>query len=213
MSVNLSEFNDASLILAAADAVLEDVAELPASRGFEFQVSNDSEFHGISTAVDSGIFEHSNDLASLGTRLAREFRKDALNIEEQLSTRGNFVLVPVIGAERGYSIARALRLNEQGQIESIVGAVVGDPHCSVLIDVESPLVFEVLARHEYGSVSDRVRVFSQLVRLYGDAIRFFGFRKCPLCDAVSVLRAAMRELRVEQSDNAGESTNAGEENR
>lgn len=212
MSLVGSEFDTTSLVLATADAVLNDVAQLTAARGLVCDSSNNIESDGAKAIGDSGVTNHGCDLTWLGTRLSSELRKNALDLEKQLRARGDFVLMPVMSVQGVDRFARALRLDENGDVVSMVGAVVGDPHRPILIDVESPLVVEALARHVDSSLTDRVRVFSQLVGLYCDSIRFFGYQDCPLGDAVRLLRGAVRELRDDQAAHTGDSSeNTGDD--
>ena len=201
---NLRKDNGSELVLATAQAALNSAAALATTGCFPRHDSNDVKSDGVAAVVYDAVSEHCDDVALLGSRLGNQLRVNALNLEEQLRTVGHVINVPIVGISGGYGFARVLNLNEQGEVNSIVGAFAGDADNPIVFDPESPVVLEVLARDSERSFTDRVRILSQLVCLYCDAIRFGGFLKCPLSDAVGLLRLAISDMRVhETSDTDG----------
>lgn len=204
MSVVHRENDSTSLVLATAQAVLNSAAAFATAGGFPGHDCNNVEKDGVASVVDMAISDESSDMAVLCSRLGDQLRVNALDIEEQLRTVGHSFSFSVVGVSGGYGFTRALHLGKQGQVNCIVGAFAGDADDPIMFDPESPLVLEILAGNAQRSLADRVRILSQLVCLYSDAIRFGGFRNCPLGDAIRLLRLAISEMRETEPDSSGD---------
>lgn len=206
MLVKQFEDDTTALVLATAHGALQLASELTACRAEPFQDSDNLERDWMEPIVDGINIEDGHNLPRLAACLGRQLRVNALELEAQLATKRNAIFFPMEAGPGKYGPARLMCLNEQGDVVCLVGTLVGDPNHPVVIDPESPLVLKALAGHFECSLTDRVRVYSQLVCLYCDAIRFGGFRDCPLGDAVRLLRFAVGALRKEQPEESGEST-------
>ena len=204
MSFHQGENDNATTVLAVADAVLESVPTVPAAGSCPREDDDDSKNDGFTPVVHQFVTDKSSRLTALGSRLGDQLRANALNVERQLSSRGYAALFPVEAGQGAYRFSSGLCLDQHGEVQRLVGAQVGDVDPPIVVDPEDPLVLDVLARDVERALTDRVRIFSQLVCLYCDAIRFGGFRQCPLGDAVRLLRCAVGELRDEQAaDSSG----------
>lgn len=202
---SLSKFeNDAAaLVLAAAEGVLEEATAFAASRGIPLKDYAQVEKDRLESIVDGDVIEDDGDVSWLASRLVEKFRINALGVEAELKAKWNVALFHSDPGSGVYRFTRMLHLSKQGEVTCLVGAVIGDASDPFFVDPEAPLVFEVFAGDLQCSLADRVRVLSQLVCFYGDAIRFGGFGECPLGDAIGLLRDAVGALRESYAEEAG----------
>ncbi|MCZ9631355.1 hypothetical protein [Rhodococcus sp. BH5] len=144
-----------------------------------------------------------DDLASIpGRTTSHTFEvllECALDIETDLS-------------ELRYSVDNRVRYHftthvyNNGDIESIMGAVIEHNGNPVVIDIEDPVVFNAVLRNCDGPLRDRIRVACQVVRILRDAIcllslpdRIRGRIGTSLRNAVRVLGELVSADRDEQS--------------
>lgn len=128
--------------------------------------------------------------------LIEMFLKHAADVETNLIKTGHFLAGPVC-------YGRAFTLDEDGNVKSIMGAAIPNSDGTiVVINLDLPVVDEIVRGCCERPIADRVRVFSQLVRCFRDAVGFHssveafpsgfvsGFGKAIglLTDAISVYR-------------------------
>ena len=88
MSFHQGENDNATTVLAVADAVLESVPTVPAAGSCPREDDDDSKNDGFTPVVHQFVTDKSSRLTALGSRLGDQLRANALNVERQLSSRG-----------------------------------------------------------------------------------------------------------------------------
>lgn len=211
MSFHQGENDNTVTVLAAADAVLESIPAVPTAGSCPRESDGDHKNDGFTPVVDRFATDESAHLMALVSRLGDQLRANALNMERQISSRGYVTLFSVEAGRGAYRFSSGLYLGVHGEVQRVVGAQIGDSEPPIVVDPEDPLILEVLAGDMERTLTDRVRILSQLVCLYCDAIRFGGFHECPVGDAVRLLRCAVGELRDGESTYAYECADDGED--
>ncbi len=210
MSTVHSERDVTALVLATAQAVLDHVSAFPPAGSGPLQYSHDVELDWDSSVMDGVGAQEVDGIGSLRTSLGEKLRVNALRVERELLSKGHARCVPADPYAGGYRFSRGFCRGVDGEVECIVGAAIEDEDFPIVFDPESPLILEVFASDLQRSPADRVRILCQLVCIYSDAIRFGGFRKCPLGDAVRLLRLAVRELREHYTREASDGASNAE---
>ena len=210
MSTVHSEHDVTALVLATAQGILEYATAFPPAGSTPVQLDNKIELNRGFARSDRPIGVSEDDVRFLRTHLGDQLRELALNVEEDLASKGHAICFSIVPSAGVYGFARTLHVSKQGKVACLMGAFMGDISSPVTFDPESPLVLEVLAGDLQRSVADRVRILSQLVCIYSDAIRFGGFRKCPLGEAVRLLRLAVSELREHYTREASDGASNAE---
>ena len=202
----LKDANDESavIVLGIAQSLLDSVPTEFSSQCLPLENNNNIEGNWAPSTIGDLGSSDGTDPSRAISRLVGQLRINALKLESDLSPEAKSIGVAAEWGQSRYRFTTFFRLGEQGEVERVVGAVVGDDDGLVALNPEVPGIIERLFAEGDCSVTDRVRVLSQLVCLYCDAIRFGGFFECPLGDAVSALRLAVGELRKEYAADAGD---------
>lgn len=204
-------YDIACAVLTDGKRLLENRTTVTTPGGCPRQCDHDGGGHsvtptGYSETVKTREFDN-----RLRQRLGDELREQALNVERDVIAArraGRYLLADFSGR---YRFAFMLGMDKNHEVVGIRGAVVGDGYDSGVFNVEAPSIVEILAADVQRPLTDRVRIFTQLVGIYSDAVRFYGFRQCPLGDAVSVLSEAVAALRLEQAEQGGAAGDAGDD--
>ena len=165
----MSAFFNGSVVVTVAERVRDDaIAVYPgwcSPSDVEVKDSGDG-FPLFSSdnyiASDEAIF------ARVTSYLIEMLLKHAADIETNLIKTGHF-LAGII------CYRTAFTLDEDGNVKSIMGAAIPDSDGTILvINLDLPLVDAIIRGCCERPIADRVRVFSQLVRYFRDAVGFHG---------------------------------------
>lgn len=108
-----------------------------------------------------------------------------------------------------YGIIVDPHINED--VKSIMGTVVHNARgCPAVVALNAPVIRHVIFAHSQGSLADRVRVATYLVRLVSDGISRIGLEKRLLAYAVSILSslvAQYRDVQADSCDDTGDDLN------
>jgi len=154
----MSAFFNSSVVIAVAERVRDDaIAVYPG-----WCSPSDME------VKDSHIVDDEVISARVTGHLIEMFLKHAADVETNLIKTGHFLTETV-------RYGRAFTLDEDGNVKSIMGAAIPDGDGSTaVINLDLPVVDEIVRGCCERSIADRVRVFSQLVRFFRDAVGFHG---------------------------------------
>lgn len=98
-----------------------------------------------------------------------------------------------------------LSLDEDGHIESRVAARVGEGEgVTFFIPLADPLNVRWISLLQGLTLDERVRVLTELVRIFGDLVRFHGLGEGFVGDLVGLLRLAVSEAREHPSGHSDE---------
>ena len=201
----MSAFFDGSVVVAVAERVRDDaIAVYPgwcSPRDVEVKDSGDGFpfLSGDEHIVDGEVIS-----ARVTGYLIEMFLKHAADVETNLIKTGHFLTETV-------RYGRAFTLDEDGNVKSIMGAAIPDgDRSAAVISLDLPVVDEIVRGCCERPIADRVRVFSQLVRFFRDAVGFHssveafpsgfvsGFGK-----AIGLLTDAIRVYREQQAAGPG----------
>lgn len=201
----MSAFFNGSVVIAVAERVRDDaIAVYPgwcSPSDVEVKDSGDgfplfpSDNH---IAADNALY------ARVTGYLIEMFLKHAADVETNLIKTGHFLTETVC-------YRTAFTLDEDGNVKSIMGAAIPNSDGTiVVINLDLPFVDEIVRGCCERPIADRVRVFSQLVRFFRDAVGFHssieafpsgfvsGFGK-----AIGLLTDAIRVYREQQATGPG----------
>ena len=202
----MSAFFNGSVVIAVAERVRDDaIAVYPgwcSPSDMEVKDSGDGfpPFSGDNyIASDEAIF------ARVTGYLIEMFLKHAADVETNVIKTGHFLAETVC-------YRTAFTLDEDGNVKSIMGAAIPNSDGTiVVINLDLPVVDEIVLGCCGRPIADRVRVFSQLVRFFRDAVGFHssveafpsgfvsGFGK-----AIGLLADAIRVYREQQAAGPGD---------
>ncbi|ARU45305.2 hypothetical protein [Corynebacterium silvaticum] len=192
-----SKLDDTVLVLATAQCVLNDATHLAASRRLPIRHNSDITLDSLTPCREEILGARGLKKRRMCSRIGDQLRENALRVERDLLTRGNTMRIPSSTVTGTYQFTRTLHVYEHGEVVSIVGTLMGDATDPIIFNPEAPFVFEIFTVDPQRSLTDQVRILSQLVCLYSDAICFGGFTDRPLGDAIGLLRSAISQLRNE----------------
>ena len=165
----MSAFFNGSVVIAVAERVRDDaIAVYPgwcSPSDVEVKDSGDGFplLSGDEHIVDDEVIS-----ARVTGYLIEMFLKHAADVETNLIKTGHFLAGPVC-------YGRAFTLDEDGNVKSIMGAAIPNSDGTiVVINLDLPVVDEIVRGCCERSIADRVRVFSQLVRFFREAVGFHG---------------------------------------
>ena len=201
----MSAFFDGSVVVAVAERVRDDaIAVYPgwcSPSDMEVKDSGDG-FPFLSG--DEHIVDGEAISARVTGYLIEMFLKHAADVETNLIKTGHFLTETV-------RYGRAFTLDEDGSVKSIMGAAIPDgDRSAAVISLDLPVVDEIVRGCCERPIADRVRVFSQLVRFFREAVGFHssieafpsgfvsGFGK-----AIGLLTDAIRMCREQQAAGPG----------
>lgn len=201
----MSAFFNGSVVIAVAERVRDDaIAVYPgwcSPSDMEVKDSGDGFplLSGDEHIVDDEVIS-----ARVTGYLIEMFLKHAADVENNLIKTGHFLTETV-------RYGRAFTLDEDGNVKSIMGAAIPNSDGTiVVINLDLPVVDEIVRGCCERPIADRVRVFSQLVRFFREAVGFHssieafpsgfvsGFGK-----AIGLLTDAIRVYREQQAAGPG----------
>ena len=201
----MSAFFDGSVVIAVAERVRDDaIAVYPgwcSPSDMEVKDSGDG-FPFAPRDIYPG--STTGPLAGVLSDFIEMFLKHAADVETNLIKTGHFLTETV-------RYRTAFTLDEDGNVKSIMGAAIPNSDGTiVVINLDLPVVDEIVRGCCERPIADRVRVFSQLVRYFRDAVGFHssieafpsgfvsGFGK-----AIGLLTDAIRVYREQQATGPG----------
>lgn len=201
----MSAFFDGSVVVAVAERVRDDaIAVYPgwcSPSDVEVKDSGDG-FPFAPREICPG--STTGPLAGVLSDFIEMFLKHAADVETNLIKTGHFLAETVC-------YRTAFTLDEDGNVKSIMGAAIPNSDGTiVVINLDLPVVDEIVRGCCERLIADRVRVFSQLVRFFRDAVGFrssveafpsgfvSGFGK-----AIGLLTDAIRVYREQQAAGPG----------
>jgi len=201
----MSAFFDGSVVIAVAERVRDDaIAVYPgwcSPSDMEVKDSGDG-FPFAPRDIYPG--STTGPLAGVLSDFIEMFLKHAADVETNLIKTGHFLTETV-------RYRTAFTLDEDGNVKSIMGAAIPNSDGTiVVINLDLPVVDEIVRGCCERPIADRVRVFSQLVRYFRDAVGFHssieafpsgfvsGFGK-----AIGLLTDAIRVYRKQQATGPG----------
>lgn len=165
----MSAFFNGSVVVAVAERVRDDaIAVYPgwcSPSDVEVKDSGDGFplLPGDKHIVDDEVIS-----ARVTGYLIEMFLKHAADVETNLIKTGHFLTETV-------RYGRAFTLDEDGNVKSIMGAAIPNSDGTiVVINLDLPVVDEIVRGCCERPIADRVRVFSQLVRFFREAVGFHG---------------------------------------
>ncbi|MFT4156518.1 MAG: hypothetical protein QM630_01095 [Microbacterium sp.] len=176
----------------------------------EFADPSDIEFDGVAEPGSShgdALSACSADESLILERVALPALRYIRERDDKLATSGYAVVAP-------YNLVDITTRDDDGRIDSYIAAAIGDPeHGHFLIELRLPFNMGWIRLLSGLSLSDRIRLLTEVVRTMGNLIRFArlsdGVRRelvRGLRDVVGLLRAAVRdasEQPTDQADDAG----------
>lgn len=201
----MSAFFNGSVVIAVAERVRDDaIAVYPGWCSPSDMEVKDSDDGFPLLSGDEHIVDDEVISARVTGYLIEMFLKHAADVENNLIKTGHFLTETV-------RYGRAFTLDEDGNVKSIMGAAIPDGDGSTaVINLDLPVVDEIVRGCCERPIADRVRVFSQLVRFFRDAVGFHssieafpsgfvsGFGK-----AIGLLTDAIRVCREQQAASPG----------
>lgn len=201
----MSAFFNGSVVIAVAERVRDDaIAVYPgwcSPSDMEVKDSGDG-FPFAPSEICPG--SATGPLAGVLSYLIEMFLKHAADVENELIKTGSFLAETV-------RYGRAFTLDEDGNVKSIMGAAIPNSDGTiVVINLDLPVVDEIVRGCCERPIADRVRVFSQLVRFFREAVGFHGSVEAfpsgfvsGFGKAIGLLTDAIRVYREQQAAGPG----------
>lgn len=168
MTGSVVDGRDASPSVLVAQDLLDYVASRDLLAGLPGQPG--PELGGDDVAVAAGE-PHAADASGEYRRAVADFFEvlldRAVQVETDLAERGNVY-------RTGLDYGMATTVDDNGELHSAVSAIVDHDGGTIIIDLEQPLVRNVVLCDVQRPAGDRVRVASEFVRIYRDALCLLG---------------------------------------
>lgn len=200
---------DGAVVVAVAERFLDDAVSVYPGGCFPCDVEIENGFDGFAfTSGEENSVAAEGSGAGVLSDLVEMLLERAFKVERDLAEVGHVVMCAT-----GYG--SVLMLDDDGHLCSNVGAVIPDGSGGTfVVKLDVPVVDEVIRGCRECSVTDRIRIFGQLVRFFRDAVGFHGSVETfpsgfvsGFGKAIGVLTDAVSAYRDEQADYADDSTN------
>lgn len=201
----MSAFFNGSVVVAVAECVRDDaIAVYPGwCSPSDVEVKDSGDGFPLLPG-DKHIGDADGISARVTSYLVEMFLKHAADVETNLIKTGHFLTETVC-------YRTAFTLDEDGNVKSIMGAAIPNSDGTiVVINLDLPVVDEIVRGCGERPIADRIRVFSQLVRFFRDAVGFHGSVEAfpsgfvsGFGKAIGLLTDAIRVCREQQAAGSG----------
>lgn len=205
---------DSSVVIEVAEFVLNHGVTSDAVRCLPTDVEGQGGSDGFTSAAskEDSTFGGSGS-GRVVSDLIEMLLVEACKVENHLAETGH-VLLPTFGYSTG------MRRGQDGHIKGCVGAgIYHDGRLTAVLNLDRPVVDQIVSGCSERSLTDRIRIFSQLVRIFYEAVGFVrdieafssGF-VCNFSLAVCTLREAVRAYRDYEATETAKHSDGSEQN-
>lgn len=168
----------------------------------------------IPSDVDSYIYSTNTDPIDVSAGIEPVYFSLIFNnaVSEQVGIE-NCLIEPGYFLDKGFSYGIFSVADCDSDVVSRVGAFISnDEGRTLTVELAEPVICGLISAHCEGTLADRVRFATYLVRLGSDAVSRYGCSEGFLGYAVGFLRLAVRDYRDAQADSSDDgSGNAGDD--